>query len=148
MKDIKKYMLFLAAAAATTLGSVAQAEYRLEVFGVDLTQVEARGSVQHLDFATANDFCVSQIVSGDFQVAIETCSEALVLLRKDRGISLRDKRRAKAVIYSNRGVARARNGDLAGASADFDTGLDSNSADEILNANIEEVSKGFVASNQ
>jgi hypothetical protein len=147
MKNLKKYTLFLATAAAATLGSFAQAEYRLEIFGADLGQVDARGSVQHLDFAAANDLCVSQIVSGEFRVAIETCTEALVLLRKDRGIDLRDKRRARAVIYSNRGVAKARNGDLVGASADFDTGLDSNSADEILNANIEEISKGLVASN-
>ena len=84
-----------------------------------------------LPFASSNNLCVAQTMSGLFQQANASCDSAVTLAEQ---AAQRGRRRdidyvtELAIALSNRGVLRARTGDSDGAEEDFSRAVSLNAA--------------------
>ena len=85
-------------------------------------------------FAKATNLCVAHTMVGQFKHAEHFCDEAIAEAEKaaatGRGKN-RDHAAEWAMAYSNRGVLRARTGDLEGASSDFGLAIEKQSGTEL-----------------
>ena len=85
------------------------------------------------------NLCVAHTLMGDYVDAAPHCDEAVELAQK---AAEKGKRRDRdypaelAMAYSNRGVQRARSGDLAGAEADFQAAMNTDSGLSIMEWNL------------
>jgi hypothetical protein len=136
---------------ATVLGSLAffasthaVAEYRVSAFSAtkgfsalindnlaSAEQVFANRDIATLDYSAANNLCVTQILGGEYDAAIASCSYAIPKVRSAfKHGSLSRRNEVKAAIYSNLAVAKAMNGDLTGAQTDLGKALALNARDK------------------
>ena len=85
--------------------------------------VLSKNGVSQQDYADLNNLCISQILSTDYVVAIDSCEKAISMVP---GRSVHNTRLQKSQIYTNLAVAKALAGDTGGAMADLKTSLSIN----------------------
>ncbi|MEQ8409234.1 MAG: hypothetical protein RKH07_13260 [Gammaproteobacteria bacterium] len=144
MKFITTSRLTLAAAglASLLLAGTASADYRVTAFGEtaeysallskdveSAKSIFSKREIAKLDFISANNLCVTQILAKEFSEAISSCATALEKVDAELGIGVTTEKTAKASILSNLAVAKAMNGDVSGASMDLERALLLNSRD-------------------
>jgi len=100
-----------------------------------------------LDFAEANNLCVTEILAKDYASAVAACEIALDKLKFYPYINAMSAKSAKASIYSNLAVATAMLGNLDAASRYLEVSLSFNSKDENALINYDLISSNTVAAN-
>lgn len=141
-------------------GTVAAAEYRVTAFGnakayTALISQDAgkattefgRTDLASLDFAEANNLCVTRILSKELSMAISACVAALEKLTNEVYISAISEKNAKASIYSNLAVAEALSGNLSAANGYLEISLSYNSDDANALANYDLIATSQIAQN-
>ncbi len=140
--------------------NLAAAEYKLTAFGAakaysalikqDVESARAMfrfTSTVEMDFAEANNLCVTEVLEEDFEAAVAACELALDRVELEPYISVLSGNAAKASIYSNLAVAKALAGDLSTASSYLELSLSLNSKDENALSNYDVISASLVAQN-
>ena len=79
-------------------------------------QVLSKSRLAHHDYANSNNLCVSQILSTEYAVAIDSCEKAIAKVPSRTSYNTRTK---KSHIYTNLAVAKALYGDRDGAMIDL-----------------------------
>lgn len=102
-------------------------------------------------FARHANLCVSKLMTNDLEGARSSCDRALRTAPEDLSSSLVPlyHRRSEVMthLYCNRGVVRVLQGDMAGATADFEHALRLDSSNEKARLNLEYIAANDVAAN-
>ena len=146
--------------AMLAAGTAAASEYRVTAFGntkaytalisQDVSKAERELSSVELtgmDFAEANNLCVTKILSKELSIAVVACEAALDKLTGEVYISAISEKSAKASIYSNLAVAEALSGNMSAANDYLDMSLSFNADDENALANYDLIATSLVAQN-
>lgn len=146
--------------AMLAAGTAAADEYRVTAFGnakaytalisQDVSKAEmefSKAELAGLDFAEANNLCVTKILSKELPVAVAACEAALSKLTSEVYISAMSEKAAKASIYSNLAVAEALSGNLSAASGYLEMSLSYNADDANALANYDLIATSLIAQN-
>ncbi len=157
---IKSLATLIFSAATLLSASASFADYRVTAFGdtkaysalidQDVSAAQnyfASYRPTSLNFAEANNLCVTEILANDFTAAVEACELALDKIKFYPYISATSAKSAKASIYSNLAVATAMLGDFSKASSYLEVSLSFNSEDENALINYDLISANIVAAN-
>ncbi len=141
-------------------GTAAADEYRVTAFGnakaytalisQDASKAATEfGSIEvtSLDFAEANNLCITRILSKELPMAISACEAALEKLTNEVYISVFSEKLAKASIYSNLAVAEALSGNFSAANGYLEVSLGYNSDDANALANYDLIATSLIAQN-
>jgi len=101
--------------------------------------------IERMDYFEANNLCVSQILTEEFEAAITSCSSAIDKMEFSSELSVEDEKVALAAIHSNLAVAKAMSGDVAGASIDLEIALSLNAKDGNASMNYDLLSTNLIA---
>ena len=160
--NVFKKSLVLSSITVLLIGmsGAAQAEYRLKAFGgtlgyraiisgdaVRAVEVFENRRTSRMDFLELNNLCVAQILNDQLEEAIISCESALQNVGRFRAVTSADKRHARASIYSNIAVAKAKNGDFDGANEAMEMARTHNGQDQSINSNRELILENLVAAN-
>jgi len=140
------------------VSNIAMAEYKLTAFGdstayaalIEKDVETARAklkfiSTQEMDFADANNLCVTEVLEENFEAAVTACELALERVELEPYISLLSESSVKASIYSNLAVVKALAGDFSAASDYLELSLSFNDEDANALSNYDLISATLVA---
>lgn len=157
---LRPFIVLIFSIASAFAAGAASADYRVTAFGDtkaytaliggDVSGAQANfiaARPSSLDFAEANNLCVTEILSKDYVAAIEACEIALDKIKYDPYITATSRKSAKASIYSNLAVATAMLGDFSAASSFLEISLSFNASDENALINYDLISASLVAAN-